>query len=62
MSRRPALITQAEVARAIRAAKAEGAAAVEIERDGTIRVILVSRPSPSTAPAEPVDDGGEIVL
>lgn len=61
MSRRPALITQAEVARVIRAAKAEGVAAVEIDRDGTIRIILKASPSPTTAPGA-VEEEREIVL
>jgi hypothetical protein len=49
MSRTPALITQADVARVIRAAKQCGAAAVEIKPNATIRVIL----SPETIPSEP---------
>lgn len=40
MSMRPAKFTQADVARAIRAAKKEGAGAVEIKPDGTIHVSL----------------------
>jgi hypothetical protein len=40
MSRTPARITQADVARAIRAAKQAGAGGVEIRRDGTILVHL----------------------
>ena len=40
MPRRPALITQADVARVIRAAQQCGAGAVEIKPDGTIRVAL----------------------
>jgi hypothetical protein len=40
VSRRPANITQADVARAIRAAKQAGAGAVEIRRDGSIMVLL----------------------
>jgi hypothetical protein len=49
MSRTPARITQGDVARAIRAAKQCGAAAIEIKPDGTIRVIL----SPERIPSEP---------
>jgi hypothetical protein len=48
MPRRPAAITQADVARAIRAAKKAGATAVEIKPDGRIIVQLV----PSCAQAE----------
>jgi hypothetical protein len=43
MSRRAAIITQADVARVVRAAKQAGAATVEVRRDGTI-VILLSAP------------------
>lgn len=43
MSRRAAILTQADVARAIRAAKQAGAAIVEVRPDGTI-TILVSAP------------------
>ena len=39
MSRRAAIITQADVARAIRAAKQAGAATVEVRPDGTIIVL-----------------------
>jgi hypothetical protein len=46
MSRRPAIITQADVARAIRAAQQCGAGAVEIKPDGTIRIA----PSPESKP------------
>lgn len=48
MSRTPARITQADVARAIRAARQAGADAVEVRPDGTIVVRLV--------PTVPVDD------
>jgi hypothetical protein len=48
MPRRPALLTQAEVARSIRAAKAAGAAAVEIKRDGAIIVHLFPQPTQAT--------------
>jgi hypothetical protein len=43
MSRRAAIITQADVARAIRAAKQAGAARVEVRPDGTI-VVHISGP------------------
>ena len=43
MARRAATITQADVARAIRAARQTGADAAEVRRDGTI-VILLSAP------------------
>ena len=46
MGRRPAYITQASIARAIRAAKANGAAAVEVQQpDGTIiRIVINATP------------------
>lgn len=47
MSRTPARVTQADVARAIRAAKQTGADAVDVLPDGTIRIQL----SPTAAPA-----------
>ena len=53
MSRRPALVTQADVARAIRAAKQAGAGAVEIRPDGTIRVILFTEPKADEPVIEP---------
>lgn len=40
MPRRPGVLTQADVARAVRAAKQAGAAAVEIKPDGSILVQL----------------------
>lgn len=40
MTRRPALLTQAEVARAVKGAKQAGANAVVIRPDGTILVEL----------------------
>ncbi len=54
MSRTPARFTQADVARAIRAAQQTGAGMVEIKPDGTICVSL----SPQSTPAEdaPVDN------
>jgi len=42
MPRRPASITQADVARIIRAAKQAGAPAVEITPSGTIRIVLAA--------------------
>lgn len=37
---RPARLTQAQVERAIKAAKRQGASAVEVKPDGTIRISL----------------------
>lgn len=45
MSRTPAKITQADVARAIRAAQQTGAGAVRILPDGTIRIDLQGEPA-----------------
>lgn len=52
MPRRPAIITQADVARAIRAAdQASSPRIVEISPDGTIRLVPVKH-SPETAPVD----------
>lgn len=61
MSRRPALVTQADVARAIRAAKQAGAGTVDVLKDGTIRISL----SPLSTPVsdhEPIALKREVVL
>jgi hypothetical protein len=63
MSRRPAAITQADVARAIRAAKQVGAAGVDVLPDGTIRVLLVAPEKKGThEPEHRLDRGEEIIL
>lgn len=41
MPRRPAKVTQADIARAIRAAKEAGASTVTVDREGVIRITLV---------------------
>ncbi len=46
MSRRAAIITQADVARALRAARQAGAAFVDVQPDGTIRIRLDNVPPP----------------
>lgn len=51
MSRTAARITQADVARAIRAAKQTGAGCVEILPDGSIRINL----SPSSTVSTPLE-------
>lgn len=48
MSRTPARVTQADVARAIRAAKQTGAGSVLIEPDGTIRIDIQPKKSRET--------------
>jgi hypothetical protein len=45
MPRRPALFTEADFRRAIRAAKREGAAEIEIKRDAILIRFLQSPPS-----------------
>lgn len=59
MSNRAAIITQADVARIIRAAKQAGAAEVEL-RVGT--ALIVVRMESSTAPTAALEQTGEIVL
>jgi hypothetical protein len=60
MSRRPAIITQADVARAVRAAIQAGADHVEVRPDGTILVKL----SPGAPLIQPnaIEPEREIVL
>jgi len=50
MSRTPARVTQADVARAIRAAQQCGAGMVKITRDGTI--LIEPQPTKQREPAE----------
>jgi hypothetical protein len=54
MSRRAATLTQADIGRAIRAAKQAGASAVEVTPDGRIVVIISGPPiaPKATAPVE----------
>ena len=52
MPRRPAKVTQADIARAIRAAKEAGASAVTVDGDGVIRIALTA----SAAPIKPTND------
>jgi hypothetical protein len=51
MPRRPAAVTQADVARTIRAAMQAGADSVEVRPDGTIVVML--KDTPASAPTAP---------
>jgi hypothetical protein len=61
MSRRPATITQADIARAIRAAKQAGAAEVEVHIGDQSTIII--RISPSTrTDAPPLEQSEEVVL
>jgi hypothetical protein len=52
MSRRPVAVTQAEIQRAIRAAKREGADSVEVRPDGTVTFLLKGVP---LTPPDPED-------
>jgi hypothetical protein len=54
MPRRAATITQADIARAIRAAKQAGAEGVEVRPDGTIIVLLKGPLIAPEAEPEPV--------
>jgi hypothetical protein len=49
MPRRPAKVTQADIARAIRAAKEAGASAITIDAEGAIRIALTSHAAPIKA-------------
>ena len=60
MPRRPARVTQADIARAIRAAEQAGSArTVEVTPDGTIKLVPVE---PKTAKPEASDKKREIIL
>jgi len=61
VSRTPAKVTQADVARALRAAKQAGAGSVRILPDGTIR-IDVQPESAGDKPEKTVEPEPEIVL
>lgn len=61
MSRTPAKVTQADVARAIRAARQTGAVSVRILPDGTIRIDLQGQGS-GEKPENTVEPETEIVL
>lgn len=55
---RPARITQAQVERAIKAAKRQGASAVDVKPDGTIHISLAAVEKPQ----DDVEPTREIVL
>jgi hypothetical protein len=61
MTRTPAKFTQADVARAIRAAKQAGATAVELRPDGVILVALMQK-SGSERPDFPLDQDKPVEL
>jgi DNA-binding XRE family transcriptional regulator len=60
MARRPASVTQADLARAIRAAKQAGAAEVEVRVGEQSRIII--RINPSTGEKIPVEETEQIIL
>ena len=60
MSRRAAVVTQADVARTLRAAKQAGASDVEVRPDGTIIVHLHG--APKAIPDPKIEKSREIVL
>lgn len=60
MSRRPAAITQADVARAIRAAKQAGAASVEVSVGDRAKIVI--RLQPSTDEESALEETGGVVL
>jgi hypothetical protein len=62
MPRRSATFTQADVARAIRAAKQAGAECVEMRTDGTIVVMLKNAPAPIAPDDNPQPAQQEIIL
>lgn len=59
MSRRPAHVTQADIARACRAAKQTGMAEVEVQVDDGAKIIIRINP---TTPQNVVAEPGEIIL
>ena len=61
MPRRPALFTQADIARTIRAAKREGAHEVEV-RVGDKATIIIKLGPPSTGANSGLEESAEIVL
>jgi hypothetical protein len=52
MSRTPARVTQADIARSIRAAKQAGAVSVEVRPDGTIYISLDGKKTAEPVPEE----------
>lgn len=62
MTRRPALFTQADIARALRAVKSTGEPGhVEIKRDGTILVVLGAAAAAPLVPADDDDDSPIVI-
>ena len=59
MSRTRARVTQADIARVVRAAKQAGASAIEMRTDGTLLILLTA---PENKAPPPRDDAPDIVL
>lgn len=60
MTRRRAAVSQADVARTIRAARQTGASVVEVvQRDGTVIRVLLTTPRPSPNANDPFDQWKE---
>jgi hypothetical protein len=55
MPRRPARVTQADIARALRAAKEAGANEVIVDNDGVIRIVLAGGTVRSRTDTSPLD-------
>lgn len=55
MPRRPAKVTQADIARALRAAKDAGANEVVVDTDGVIRIVLKGGTAACPAPTDSPD-------
>lgn len=53
MPRTPARVTQADMARALRAAKAVGGVRVEVKRDGTILLVPIEDEPPKPRAPDP---------
>lgn len=62
MSRTPAKVTQADVARAIRAAMQTGAGGVEVRPDGSIFIHLSPQSTAAAPPAQVDQEAPEVLL
>lgn len=56
MPRRPAILTEADVTRAVKAARKGGAGAVEVRPDGTILILLTAPAASETSRETNLDD------
>lgn len=62
MPRRPAVVTETDIVRAIRAAKRAGASSVHVRPDGTIVIGLTAEASEPVPEMPPVADEDMLVL